>query len=280
MYHLGQSAVLPVLRKVAFGYYLDGENLGDILLPNRHAPEELVIGDSLPVFLYLDSEDRLIATSQRPRVEVGQCAYLQVKQTNDIGAFLDWGLDRDLLVPFAEQHQPLEVGKAYIVGVYLDDRDGRIVATTKIDHLLAEVADDSITIGDGVQLIIGQSSELGFKAIINSKFWGLLHEDQVFQRLSFGQKLKGYIQHIREDGKINLTLRSGIQSRDKDAYIILNALKTAGGFLSVHDKSDANEIRHLFGMSKGQFKKTIGHLYKQKDLLIEKTGIRLVEIIE
>lgn len=276
MITIGQTYELNVLKKVDFGFYLDAGELGEVLLPRRYAPSDLAVGDSLEVFLYLDSDGLPVATTQKARARVGEFAYLKVLAVTDVGAFLDWGLDKDLLVPFGEQHRPLEVGHSYLVYIYIGKADGRITASSKIDKFIDEKAPHHLKPGQAVDLIIANSTDLGYKAIINHRHWGVLYKDEVFQRLSFGQSIKGYIKHVRPDGKIDLSLRGGRETRDKDEQIILNYLKKQHGFAAVHDKSDPQLIASLFGMSKAAFKKTIGRLYKQRLIEIGKDGIRLL----
>ena len=273
----GRTYELDVVKAVDFGFYLDAEDMGEVLLPLKYAPDDLSVGDYLDVFLYLDSEDRPVATTQKPKARVGEFAYLKVVDTSSVGAFLDWGLDKDVLVPFAEQHRPMEVGHSYLVYLYLDKNDGRIVASSKIDKFLDDEKPHNFKPQQAVDLIIGNSTDLGFKAIINHSHWGVLYKDDVHQRLSFGQYKKGFIKHIRPDGKIDLSLQGGQETRDKYAKIILIYLNKHDGFAPVHDKSDPKLISDLFGMSKGAFKKAIGGLYKQRVITIEKDGIRLVK---
>lgn len=275
MIEIGGTYDLTVIRDSEFGYYLDAENLGEILLPSKHAPDELSVDDSVEIFLYLDSEDRPVATTQTPKAEVGEFAFLEVKENTQIGAFLDWGLDKDLLVPFAEQHRPLAVGKKYLVFVYLDNRD-RIAATSKIDKIVLEDDDHEFYPQQIVDLMIGNSTELGIKAIVNQSHWGLLYNDEVDQRLSFGQSIQGYIKRVRNDGKIDLSLKSNREVRDNYSQVIQDYLRDHNGFAPVHDKSPPAQIFDLLGMSKGQFKKAIGGLYKQRVIAIEENGIRLI----
>lgn len=273
---LGSTHTLEVTKLMDFGVYLNAGNLGSVLLPNKHAPKGLAPGDSVKVFLYLDSEDRPVATTQRPRAQVGQFAYLEVVDKTDVGAFLDWGLDKDVLVPFSEQHRPMEVGRSYLVYLYLNGADGRITASSKIDKFLDDDAPHDFVAKQAVKLIIANSTELGFKAIINHSHWGVLYKNDVHQRLSFGQRVDGFIRRVRPDGKIDLSLQGGQETRNKYARIIEDYLLEQGGFAPVHDKSDPQLIAKLFGMSKGAFKKTIGGLYKQRIIDIEKNGIRLI----
>jgi predicted RNA-binding protein (virulence factor B family) len=275
MIEIGRTYNLQVVKETEFGVYLDAENLGEILLPTKHAPDNLSIDETVEVFLYLDSEDRPIATTQTPKAEVGEFAYLEATDNTQIGAFLDWGLDKDVLVPFAEQHRPMTVGDFYIVFLYLDNQD-RITATSKIDKIVLDDDEHEFRPQQPVDLIIGNSTELGFKAIVDNSLWGLLYKVDVDQRLSFGQSIQGYIKQIREDGKIDLSLKSSGQIRDNYSQVIQDYLREHNGFAPVHDKSPPAQVSDLFGMSKKQFKKAIGGLYKQKIITIEKDGIRLV----
>ncbi len=275
MIEIGSTYSLRVVKDTEFGFYLDADNLDEILLLSKHAPDNLSIDDTVDVFVYLDSEDRPIATTQTPKAEVGEFAYLEVKDNTQIGAFLDWGLDKDVLVPFAEQHRPMKVGDSYIVFLYLDNQ-GRITATSKIDKIVLDDDEHDFRPQQAVDLIVGNSTELGFKAIVDHSHWGLLYKDEVDQRLSFGQSIQGYIKQIREDGKIDLSLQSGQQIRDKYSQLIQDYLHDHDGFAPVHDKSPPAQISDLLGMSKKQFKKAIGALYKQRVIAIEEDGIRLV----
>jgi len=275
MINVGERYELEVLKLVDFGAYLDAEDLGEILLPLKYMPEDLSVGDFVTVFLYNDSEGRLIATTQEPFAEVGEFAYLEVVDTTGVGAFLDWGLDKDVLVPFGEQHRPMEVGHYYLVYVYLGI-DGRIAASSKIDKFLDDERPHDFKPQQAVNLIIANTTELGFKAIVDNSHWGVLYKNDVFERLSFGQSITGFIKYVRPDGKIDLSLQSGQVSRDKYTEIILNHLKENDGFAPVHDKTDPKIISDLFGMSKKAFKKAIGGLYKQRIISIETDGIRLL----
>ena len=277
MLELGRTHTLEVVKQVTFGFYLDGKNLGEVLLPNRVAPKDTKLGSTLEAFIYLDSEDRPIATTRKPHAQTGEFAYLRVVDTNTYGAFLDWGLDKDLFVPFAEQHKKMEVGRSYLVRLYVDPRDERIVASSKIDKFVREDSPENLTNGQAVDLIIANSTELGFKAIINHSHWGVLYKADVFERLSFGQSIKGFIRQIRDDGKIDLTLNGGSRSHDKNTQKILTYLKKNNGYAPLHDKTEPAVISAELGMSKGAFKKAIGNLYKKKELLLEGDGIRLTE---
>ena len=277
MIRLGHSYDLSVVKLVDFGVYLDAGDLGEVLLPRKYAAPDLSPGDVVEVFLYLDSEDRPVATTQVPTAEVGQFAYLPVVAVTKVGAFLDWGLDKDVLVPFSEQHRPMEQGRSYLVFLYIDMIDGRIVASSKVNRFLEDGEDHEFRPGQGVDLIIANSTDLGYKAIINHSHWGVLYKNEVFQRLSFGQSIKGFIKTVRADGKIDLSLQAGQVSRDEAANKILDYLDSQGGFASVHDKSEPKRISELFGISKAAFKRAIGGLYKQGLIRIEKDGIRLLD---
>jgi len=277
MRNIGQYYELEVVKNVEFGVYLDAENLGEVLLPIRYVPKNISVGDFLNVFLYLDSEERLIATTQKPKAVAGEFAYLEAVDNTSVGMFLDWGLDKDILVPFGEQHRPMEVGKYYLVYIYVGDSDGRLTASSKIDKFLDDERPHNFEEKQAVDLIIANTTELGYKAIINHSHWGVLYKDEVFQKLSFGQSIKGFIKRIRADGKIDLSLDGGQETRDKNTQIILEYLQKENGFSSVNDKSDPQLISDLFGMSKKSFKKAIGGLYKERMIVIEKDGIRLMK---
>jgi len=276
MISIGKTYELDVVKAVEFGFYLDAGDLGEVLLPLKYAPSDLVEGDSIEVFLYLDSEDRPVATTQKPKAKVGEFAYLTVVDNTKVGAFLDLGLEKDVLVPFAEQHRPMEVGNSYLVYIFVGI-DGRIIASSKIDKFLDDERPHNFKPQQAVDLIIANSTDLGYKAIINHSHWGVLYKNEVHQRLSFGQYKKGFIKYIRPDGKIDLSLQGGQETRDKYAKIIVNHLRKKDGFAPVHDKSDPQLISDVFGMSKAAFKKAIGGLYKQRIISIEKDGIHLLE---
>lgn len=280
MVQIGKTCKLEVVKQVSFGVYLNAHELGQVLLPNKVTPKDCQVGDLLDVFLYLDSEDIVIATTRRPLAQVGEFAYLKAVATGPYGAFLDWGLDKDLLLPFGEQHKPIEEGRSYLVYVHANRADERIVASSKIDKFLDKTEPD-YTAGQQVDLYIGGTTDLGYKAIINHAHWGVIYENEVFQKLRFGQRVKGYIKQVRRDGKIDLVLQqSNKQELDKHAHIILIKLKQAGGFLALTDKTDAEIIYDQLGMSKKAFKKAIGGLFKNGQLSIDNDGLRLTETAE
>lgn len=272
---IGKYNTLSVLKLASFGAFLDGGEHGEILLPKRYIEGNLEVDDELEVFVYLDSEDRPIATTQKPKVQIDQFAYLEVKDTNRFGAFLDWSLEKDLMVPFAEQKVPMEEGKRYLVHVYLDNIDHRPTASSKIDKFLKEENRGLFKNNQSVDLIIANTTDLGRKAIINHTHWGLIHNSDDQGNYRFGDELRGFIKQVRRDDKIDLILTSAAQARDKNAEAILTLLERENGFVALHDKSDAALIKRLLGMSKGAFKKAIGGLYKQGKISLEKNGIKL-----
>jgi predicted RNA-binding protein (virulence factor B family) len=257
--------------------HLDAENLGVATLLKKELENELNVGDSITVLLYENSKSDLMATTKKVPA-VGEIAFLPVKSMIEIGAFLDWGLDKDLLVPLAEQHRPFEYEKSYLVHIYLDKVNSRLTASSKINKFISDFDDGDFKVGQEVDLIIGGSTDIGYKAIVNNTHWGVLYNNEIFQRLSFGQSLKGYIKTIRSDGKIDLSLQlSAYQDLDKNAKKIQEYLISNNGFAPFHDKSDPSEIKRVFGLSKANFKKAIGGLFRQKVVLIKADGIYLVD---
>lgn len=274
MVRIGVVNSLAVVKKVDFGVYLDGGDLGEILLPSKVVPQGCEIGQDVDVFVYLDSEDRVIATTRTPLAKVGEFANLEVIEVNNVGAFMDWGLEKDLLVPFGEQKKRLEVGNRHLVFVYIDRVDRRITASAKIDKFLDQV-EPKYTAGQEVDLIMGGQTDLGFKAIINNAHWGVIYKDEVFEFLGIGSHRKGYIKRMRSDGKIDLTLtRPAAEQRDELSQKVLNELEKNAGFLPIGDKSPPEDIYKKFKVSKRIYKQTIGGLFKQGLITIEPKGIR------
>ncbi len=276
MIEIGKSCTLKIVKQVEFGVYLNAHELGQVLLPNKVAPKEFEIGDSVEVFLYLDSQDMVIATTKMPKAQVGQFAYLKAVATGPYGAFLDWGLDKDLFFPFGEQHREIEVGRSYLVYIYRNSADERIVASSKVDKFLDKTPPPYCN-GQEVNLIIAGTTDLGYKAIIDHAHWGVIYKNEVFKPLRFGQTTTGFIKRVRSDDKIDLILQRGAKDElDKHANSILIKLKQAGGFLPLTDKTDATIIYNELAMSKKAFKKSIGGLYKMQKITIDTDGIRLV----
>lgn len=277
MANIGERALLKVLREKPHGLFLDGGELGEVLLPRREMPASWALGTFIDVFLYHDSEDRPVATMRDPRVMPGNFARLRCVDVTGVGAFLDWGLPKELLVPFREQKVRMVVGKNYIVHVHVDEHSGRIVASTRLTRYLDE-GEPKFKKGQEVDLIVFAKTDLGYKAIIDGTHSGLIYASDVFQELQPGETLKGFIADVRPDGKIDLTLhaagRAKIESLESQ---ILAELKARGGFWSLGDHSPADEINSELGISKRAFKQTTGALLKKRLITIEPKGIRLVE---
>ncbi|MGM0568268.1 MAG: CvfB family protein [Elusimicrobiota bacterium] len=276
MIQIGKYNYLPVVKEVDFGVYLDGESFGEILLPSRYVPKECSVGDILDVFLYKDSEDRIIATTEKPYAEVGEFAFLKVVDVTRVGAFMDWGLAKDLLVPFAEQKEKrMEKGKYYVVRIYLDEKSERIAASAKLSKFLDNEA-AGYEKGEEVDLLIYAKTDMGYQAVINNSHTGLVYKTEVFSPLKIGQKTKGFIKKIREDGKIDLCLQKpGYGKIEGIAEKILEKLKEEGGFIPLSDKSNPEIIYRKFGISKKNYKKAVGALFKKRLITISSKGITL-----
>jgi len=275
MAEIGRFNTLDVVKILPHGAYLDGGELDTILLPRRYVPEGCAIGDAIEVFIYLDSDDQLIATTETPLAQVGQCAYLKVVDTNRVGAFMDWGLAKDLLVPFNEQSTPMQVGRSYVVHLYIDEQTQRIAASSKLSHFLYEDSNYFKPM-QAVELLICGRSDMGYKAVIDDTHLGLLYKSEVLQPLRFGERIQGYIKHIRPDKKINLSLqKQGHQSRDELSEQILEQLRANGGTSTLTDKSPPDAIYQQYKVSKGNYKKALGGLYKKRLIAIEADCIRL-----
>ena len=275
MLNIGKINKLNVVKKQGADVYLDNGTSGKVLLADKKMSATCQVGDTLEVFVYVDSEGHLAATTKIPFAQVDDIAWLKVVSLNYVGAFLDWGLPKDLLVPFSEQHHEMEVGRSYLVKVFLDDKN-RIAATTKIDRFINDESVD-FEVGQKVSLIIAEKTELGFKAIVNNTHWGLLYQNELFQPLRKGQKLDGYIKKIRDDQKIDLSLHHpGYGKVVSLTDNILIKLKENDGVLMLSDKSPPEAIYAAFGVSKKVFKQAIGALYKKKLITLDKNGIRLI----
>ena len=273
---LGAYNLLKVVKKVDFGMYLDGGVEGEILLPTRYVPEGCKIGDELNVFLYLDQDEKIIATTLEPLAKVGDFACLEVAWVNEYGAFLNWGLMKDLFCPFREQKMRMQKGERYIVYVKLDEESYRIMATAKVDKYLNQDK-PAYKHGDEVDLLVQQKTELGFKVIIDNAYGGLIYDNQVFRPLHTGDRLKGYIDRVRPDGKIDVTIQpTGRRQTEEFADVWLGYLQDNGGHCSVGDKSPAELIADRFKVSKKTFKKAIGDLYRKRLITISDEGIDLV----
>ena len=258
------------------GWYLVDEMGVEVLLPNKFCPSEAIEGDVINVFIFRDSEDRLTATTVVPMIEIGQFACLEVVSAPGIGAFLDWGLEKDLFVPFKEQHRKLVEGEHTVAYLYRDEVTDRLLASTKISKWL-EKTDVSLLYNTAVDLLCFEETEIGFRVIINQKHQGIIYKNEVFQRIEMGDQLKGYVRLVRENGHVDVSLTPmGHKKVSTLSDTVLEAITAAGGFLALHDKSDANLIQSKLGMSKKAFKQTVGVLYKAKAIIIEETGIRKI----
>jgi predicted RNA-binding protein (virulence factor B family) len=275
MIKVGEFNTLRVIRAVDFGVFLDDGNEG-ILLPKRFVPAGLSIGDEVEVFVYHDSEDRLIATTQKPFGTVGDIVALKVVSATQQGAFLDWGLMKDLFVPKSKQLSTMRVGGTYIVQIYIDEQTGRVTATEKIEYLLSNEHLD-VKEKDPVDLLVYKRTDIGYLCIINGKHTGVLHFSDIYQNIQVGDRLTGYIRKIREENKIDLALgERGYQRVTGEAGKILDLLNQHGGFLPYHDKSDPEDIYDNLGMSKKAFKMAIGNLFKQQLIRIKENGIEKI----
>jgi len=278
MIKYGEHNRLKVNREVDFGAYLiDEDTQQEVLIPKRYIPANTQVGDELEVFVYFDSEDRLIATTETPKAQVGEFAYLKVIAVSRVGAFLNWGLTKDLLLPYREQKRKVYTGSHYLVRIYVDDKTNRIVATTKVGRYLEDAVLDELEIGQEVDIIVCDHNHIGYQVIVNKKFLGLLYENEVFRKLEPGEQTKAYIRKIRwDDFKIDVRLqRDGFEQVDDASGKILKALQENKGYLALSDKSDPEQIKAKLQMSKKVFKKAIGGLYKERKIVIEAGGIRL-----
>lgn len=276
MIEIGRYYNLPIIKTVDFGVYLDAGDDIEILLPRKHVPENCKIGDKLKVFIYHDSNERLIATTHKPLAVVGQIALLTVKSVTKVGAFMDWGIPRDLFVPFREQQKKMVAGQSYAVYVYVDEKSNRITASSRIDKFMKKNTHE-FEEGQEVELIVYDSTPLGYKAIINNSWIGVLYHSEIFRDLEIGLQAKGYIKKIREDNKIDLSLHSpGYRKVDDIAMEILEQLKKVRDNTEISDKSSPELIYQLFGVSKKMFKRAIGLLYKQQLITIDDDGIHVI----
>lgn len=283
MITLGNYNTLRIVKKVDFGLYLDGGENGEILLPTRYVPDGSAVGDEIEVFLYLDQDERLIATTEHPLAKVGDFAWLEVSWVNQYGAFLNWGLMKDLFCPFREQKMRMQKGQSYIVFVTIDEESYRLMATAKVEKHLALLTPAELNAqgkpylhGTEVELLIWQKTDLGFKVIIDNRYQGLIYENQVFQPLHSGDRLKGFIDHIRQDGRADVTLQpTGHQHAEAFSEVLLQYLKDNNGYCDLGDKSPSELIEDRFKVSKKTYKRAIGELYKKRLITITPEGIRL-----
>ncbi|TAE26643.1 MAG: GntR family transcriptional regulator [Cytophagales bacterium] len=277
MIQLGQTNRLQALRMTSVGMFLGHASGEEVLLPNKYVPQDFREGDFINVFVYTDSEDRIVATTLQPHMERDEFGVLTVVSVTNIGAFLDWGLEKDLLVPHREQAEPMEVGRPYPVYLYYDKTTDRLVGSSRINKFLEEGTMPELDKGDEVSLLVYERTDLGHNAVVNNRYRGLLYASETFRVLRPGDQLVGYIKHIRDDFRIDLSLQKpGYEKVEPNAQHILDKLYSAGGFLPLSDKSDPQLIYRTLEMSKKTFKQAIGTLYRERKILIEEKGIRLV----
>lgn len=274
--NVGQFNLMRVDRKVDFGFYMDDGEEG-VLLPKRFVPSGLQVDDTISVFVYHDSDNRLIATTQEPFAVVGDIAALKVVAITNQGAFLDWGLMKDLFVPVSQQLSTMRLGGKYLVKLYLDKQTGRVAATEKIDN---QISNDHLTVKEGekVKLQVYRESDIGYVVIVNQVHQGLVYKNEVFTHLHIGQMIEeGFVKKIREDNKLDIGIgKQGVEKLDDDQVKLIQLLKLHKGFLPYHDKSSPEDIYAFFGISKKAFKMNVGMLYKAKKITIEEGGIRLI----
>ncbi|MFC2148245.1 S1 RNA-binding domain-containing protein [Bacteroidota bacterium] len=273
MIELGNYNTLKILRETDVGLFLGDDDVDDLLLPSKYVPDEFNIGDDISVFCYLDHEERPIATTLKPLIKRNTFGWLKVAEVNEFGAFMDWGLEKHLLVPFREQQTKMIEGESYVVFCYLDEKSFRLVASSRLNKF-AKNEEISLNPNDEVDLLVSRQSELGWDVIINNKYQGLVFNSEVFQPMQVGGTLKGYVKKIREDNKVDVVLKPiGYLGLEPAAKKIFEQLELAGGYISLHDKSAPEEIQEMFQMSKKTFKKAIGTLYRNRKIEIKNDGI-------
>ena len=277
MMQLGEYNTFEILRDTDPGLFLGDNEGNEVLLPNRYVPEEFNIGDKIEVFVYLDNEERPVATTDKPYITKGDFSLLRCNQVTKYGAFLDWGLVKELFCPFKEQAFKMKAGGWYLVHCYLDEETERLVASSKTNRFL-DNKELTVSKFDEVDLIISHPSEIGMNVIVNKKHLGLVFKDDIFKDISVGDRLKGIVKKVRQDNKLDILLSQiGYRNIEPNAEIILKELNDNSGFIPLHDKSDPDDIKHQLQMSKKSFKKAIGALYKERLITIESDGIRLVQ---
>ena len=275
MLRLGDYTTLRIVKKVDFGLYLDGGEEGEILLPQRYVTKDMHIDDEIEVFIYLDQDERPVATTEHPYAKVGEFACLEVAWVNQYGAFLKWGLMKDLFCPFREQKKRMEQGQRHIVYIKLDEDSYRLMATAKVEKYLS-TPDESLTHGAPADILVWQKTDLGFKCIVDNRYQGQIYDNQIFQPLHSGDRLTGYIDHVRQDGKIDITLQpTGRQHTLDFAEVLLRYLYENDGRCNLGDKSPAELIYDRFQVSKKAYKKAIGDLYRRRLIVIDNEGIKL-----
>lgn len=276
MLHLGQLNQLTILRRTSVGIYLGDDEGNDILLPNKYCSDDMLIGEMTEVFVYKDHEQRWVATTLRPMAMINEFAYLRVKSASEVGAFMDWGLEKDLFVPFREQNQKMAQGQSYVVYLYEDKQTQRLVASAKLNRFFQN-ENIEIPPGSQVDLLVYETTPMGYNVVVDQRYKGLVYHGDVFKSIQVGDQLKGYVKLIREDGGIDISLQpKGVKRLEEGAERILQYLKTHKGYVALTDKSDAEDIKAALNMSKKNFKQSVGILYKQRMIRLEVDGIHLI----
>jgi len=277
MINIGQYNFLKIARKTGRGTFLSAGNLGELFLPKSQTPEYSEAGDKIEVFVYRNSDDEAVATTKKPRASVGDVACLEVISTNSVGAFLEWGLPKDLFAPFGQQATPMKLGERHIVAIYLDNT-GRVAASSKLNRFV-KAETSGFKSGQKVKALIGDKTDLGYKLIVNSQVWGLLHSSEVFHPLTYGRTVTAFVKKVRVDGRLDMTLNeiTGDSSNTSLQSRVLNLLKENDGFYPINDKTSPEIIYKTFAVSKKVFKATIGKLFKNRQISIEKDGIRSIK---
>jgi predicted RNA-binding protein (virulence factor B family) len=275
MIETGKMNTLTVMKETDSGFFLADKEQNEVLLPISHSKPSVKPGDQLQVFIYVDSEGRLMASLKEPYVKVGEFGYLRVASVSEVGAFMDWGLEKDLFVPFGEQREKMEADAFYVVYVYVDKVSGRIVGSAKPDKFL-ETAEIGLTPGEEVDLLLYDESPLGFSCIINNKYKGLIYHNDIYTDVYVGDEMKGYVKNIREDKLVDISFqKSGFKNVLDSTEVVMEYLKKHGGFIPLHDKSSPEEISIKLSMSKATYKKAIGILYRHRKVLIKPDGVYL-----
>ena len=276
MVYIGDYADLRIDRFTSVGAYLEDDEGFEVLLPNKYLTDDMEENQTINVYIYNDSEDRPVATTETPKIELNDFAFLKVKAVSSFGAFLDWGLEKDLLVPFKEQTAKMVEDGIYLIRLYRDDQTNRLVGSARINRYLEDEVTD-LEQGDEVDLFVAEITDLGRKVIVNEKYSGLIFKDRIIRPLRNGERTKGFVEFVREDGKIDISLVPiGLEKFDEFSELLLDYLKDNGGISKVTDKSSPDLIRTELGMSKKSFKKAVGNLYKNKKVKLTDTTIELI----
>ncbi len=273
---IGKLNKLRIERETEYGYFLEDQEGNEVLLPNAYVEDQMMLSDEIEVFIYRDSEDRVVATTLKPYIQLGEFAYLRIKEVNSYGAFADWGLPKDLMIPFAQQAERMKEGNSYLIFLLRDEQSDRLIGTSKVNKHIKR-NDAELIPGDEVDLLLYNMTDLGMNAIVNNQYHGLIFHSHIHKNIHPGHKIKGYVKEVRDDGKVDVLLDPPgyDESIEKNTDLLLSALKENEGFLDLNDKSTPSEISQRLGMSKKAFKKALGKLYKQKLVVITEKGMKL-----